>query len=270
MLWAHLKRRGFTLVELLVVIGVIAVLIALLLPALNGARKQARATTCLSQLRQIGLGMQMYANASSGVVPLGLCRVWNWDGGQGSALYWDDFLKGADLCGSGTANWQQALVPNDKVFYCPQNREMDALNPGVYGSPSVDERNAGMRDLNWGSDPTKQSVLPHVRPSKVKRNTQFPVLIDSTMSVQKFPGRGARSWAPNAWAVNANASSRGMIWLAHRNRANVLFADGHAEACDAGRLLETSIVNSVVSGKSKYGITHWANEKLIQGSLPLP
>jgi prepilin-type N-terminal cleavage/methylation domain-containing protein len=62
-------RSAFTLVELLVVIGIIAVLIALLLPTLASARDQARTMLCESNLRQLGLGFNMYANDNKGNYP---------------------------------------------------------------------------------------------------------------------------------------------------------------------------------------------------------
>jgi prepilin-type N-terminal cleavage/methylation domain-containing protein/prepilin-type processing-associated H-X9-DG protein len=69
MTYASKSRRAFTLVELLVVIGIIALLISILLPALNRARVQAAATKSLSNLRQIHLALEMYRNAFNGRYP---------------------------------------------------------------------------------------------------------------------------------------------------------------------------------------------------------
>ena len=66
------KQRGFTLVELLVVIGIIALLVAMLLPALNKARRQANLTACLSNQRQLLLAVIMYTNENKGYFPGGL------------------------------------------------------------------------------------------------------------------------------------------------------------------------------------------------------
>ena len=62
-------RRGFTLIELLVVIGIIALLISVLLPALSKARDTANNAVCLSNLRQWGLGIQMYSDQNHGELP---------------------------------------------------------------------------------------------------------------------------------------------------------------------------------------------------------
>jgi prepilin-type N-terminal cleavage/methylation domain-containing protein/prepilin-type processing-associated H-X9-DG protein len=64
------QRPGFTLVELLVVIGIIAILISMLLPALAGARESARSIRCLSNLKQLGVVLTMYTQESRGVMPM--------------------------------------------------------------------------------------------------------------------------------------------------------------------------------------------------------
>src|SRR4051794_18389847 len=68
------EERGFTLVELLVVIGIIAVLIAILLPALNKARKEANRLACINNIRQLGTGVLMYCGDNDGWFPT--CAYW--------------------------------------------------------------------------------------------------------------------------------------------------------------------------------------------------
>lgn len=93
-------QKGFTLIELLVVVAIIAVLISMLLPALQTARESARQVVCMSKLRQIGMGLEAYAEDWEGYYPNA-----TWQGGG----YRDHI----------SLLWPYNINPNDDIYECP-------------------------------------------------------------------------------------------------------------------------------------------------------
>jgi prepilin-type N-terminal cleavage/methylation domain-containing protein/prepilin-type processing-associated H-X9-DG protein len=117
-----MKRNGFTLVELLVVISIIAVLIALLLPALAKAREDAEAAVCLSNLHQIGLCVQEYAQTyENQVMPAGYTtgRPAQYD------IWWPQILMD---CG---------IVPQQKFAGKTLSDDSMFIDPGMNGAPTT-------------------------------------------------------------------------------------------------------------------------------------
>ncbi|HSI35197.1 MAG: type II secretion system protein [Phycisphaerae bacterium] len=114
------RRRGFTLVELLVVIGIIALLISILLPALSKARESANVTKCLAQLRSLGQAQAIYAANSNGyALPGGFIFIPDQSSGLNRENY-ATILVNADLINAPSPTSLTGDGASDSnPFYCP-------------------------------------------------------------------------------------------------------------------------------------------------------
>lgn len=240
--WA--TRRGFTLIEVLVVVAIIALLVAILMPTLQMAREASWSTECKSQVRQLAMGFHYYAG----------------DYGEALPVYWDGTLR---------VTWVDLIAPYMKTardaFRCesgPYGAFREDLDAGKwvpvdrFGRP-VDPKTGASYGLNyygiqlmWGNgrygagntfhaDGTGYQVL--TRKSITGTPARFCVVMDA---------KGSSLCVPDDWLGDVPWTGSGETGPAYRHgggghqarpgspahikngRANFAFADGHAEAMD--------------------------------------
>lgn len=119
-----MSRQAFTLIELLVVIAIIAILAAILFPVFAQAKAAAKKTQCLSNEKQIGIGLYLYVGDSDDTLPMA-----NYPGSQGPP-----YTQFSWQAGKGVAelNWADLLLPYTKnidIFHCPMDGTGLASNP---------------------------------------------------------------------------------------------------------------------------------------------
>jgi len=239
-------RSGFTLVELLVVIGIIAALIAILLPVLNRARIAAVRVKCLSNMRQCYTELLMYSNQSRGMVPIGYTGF-----KSQSNILWDVYGSDGGTGVWGTFSLMGVLYPahfmrSPQVWYCPGEltgtqsfnyktsdvtASWNLWPPGNYGNPGYPgfsnkiscSAYSSRPIVDWGygggsspsHSPTNNPILP---PSKLPR-------------IERLKGLAILAEAPNVTSVVRR----------HRDGMNVIYADGSGHFVNLSRFKNNSV-----------------------------
>jgi prepilin-type N-terminal cleavage/methylation domain-containing protein/prepilin-type processing-associated H-X9-DG protein len=208
-------QKGFTLIELLVVIAIIAILAAMLLPALASAKQKAWKISCISNLRQVGLAMKMFADENNDLYPE-----------SGTAIYWGA-VDSAPPAGSGKPSWMEQIISyagTTNIYNCPGNVQLplDMRGPFNYFN--------GCR----------AAYIVNAADSSVNNTAiRFPsayVLSGDTCGIPNVSGGGnfdpldadKDDYSQNCVGGEVNGTPF-ELWQVHSLGQNILFADGHAK-----------------------------------------
>jgi prepilin-type N-terminal cleavage/methylation domain-containing protein/prepilin-type processing-associated H-X9-DG protein len=195
-------KRAFTLIELLVVITIIALLASLLLPALTAAKQRAWSIQCNSNLRQIGLGMTMYADEANGLFPE-----------SGGAIPWNIIFPATQ-----NYSWMQQIfsyVRNTNVYHCPANKLLPLEKQSAF---------------NYFNGSRAAFVLMGTHAPVKSRLIRFPVAyvlsgdtldFDPSDADKDDYSQNCVGGLDNGWPWEE--------WQAHAKGQNLLFADGHSK-----------------------------------------
>ena len=209
-----MKRTRFTLIELLVVIAIIAILAAMLLPALNQARARSRDITCVNNLKQIGTFLAMYIDGNNDVVPASNCNLGlgSWSG------KWLDMLM--SIYSPGIEITDYCFAPKDSSginrpigpFACPSSTE--PYTPSTLQNHYGINRVGGYASLT--NDPGG--------------NVKIGAIRNPSGRAAVFDVNKTGSWDDPAANNRENMTNR--YWR-HRNETggNIGFADGHVTPC---------------------------------------
>jgi prepilin-type N-terminal cleavage/methylation domain-containing protein len=241
--------RGFTLIELLVVIAIIAILAAMLLPTLADSQQKAYQVSCLNNLRQVGINLQMFASDNLETLP----------GYNGGGWAWDVQTETANALCRGVADITVPSIGQRKIIYDPGNladviAENNMLWPPNRGTPIIGYAYLGWR-ANWSADLISDGggnaklVGPPTIPGEPQRKfvkkitiatpgfstSTTEVMADATEAVGA-PGSASYNFMgmPNSGMVGAGMATGDSSHSAHMRKGlprggNILFEDSHTE-----------------------------------------
>lgn len=242
----QLRLRAFSLIELLVVVAVIAVLLAILLPALGKVRERSRTATCLANLKRIGVALHSYAGDNKDhTPPRGVDSKENAPAGWGFPGYlpgdratWSDQIMLGQYAGSTNGDnaapeFRNTAVKKRSPFICPSDA-VPREGPGYTVSYGM-----GPNFTYVNRDNQYKFMW---RMSKLSNHTTEIVVVDSALYTidpgswtEPFPFHGTHDWVPLAERNHGHGNAKSMYNWARRHNgggANVLFLDGAAHFFD--------------------------------------
>ena len=196
----HVSCIRFTIIELLVVVSIIAILAAMLLPALTRARETAYSSNCINKLKQLGTVMGMYTNDNADMLP----HHYNGNTSTASGITWTRVI-GPKYFGFKETNWQR-WGQREHGLICPGSvRTLDQIYKATVGGET-----GWITSYGFNVDASFKKV------TRLKKTAQDILWMDTNNTYMAY-----RPW------YTGSASKH--IWR-HQNKCNYLFIDGHTDA----------------------------------------